>query len=95
MRVGKSPVEVERQVVEDAMKGKKEIKAKLSRQPNALETAEKKKNMSSEIKEMDAALSDYLREYMRISGANQIEDDNGTVHEIVYIAKLLKKASRQ
>jgi hypothetical protein len=40
---------------------------------------------------MDTALSDYLREYERLSGTNQIETDDGHIHEIVYIAKLLKK----
>lgn len=80
--------------VKEVMKAKKEIKAKLSRQPNAIDLSEKVKNLSSEIKEKDAALSDYLREYMRLSGANEIEDDNGVMHEIVYIARLLKKVSK-
>lgn len=77
--------------VKDVMKAKKEIKARLSRQPNAIDLSEKVKNLTSEIREKDTALSDYLREYMRLSGANEIEDGNGVMHEIVYIAKLLKK----
>jgi len=80
--------------VKEVMKAKKEIKARLSRQPNAIDLSEKVKNLTSEIREKDAALSDYLREYMRLSGANEIEDGNGVMHEIVYIAKLLKKASK-
>lgn len=83
------------QVVKDATKVKKEIKAKLSRLPNALESAEKVKNLAQEIKDMDGALSDYLREYQRLTGANEIEDDAGEIHEIIYIAKLVKRLSRR
>jgi len=39
-------------------------------------------------------LSDYLREYMRLSGANEIEGDDGEVRDIVYVAKLVKRHSK-
>lgn len=50
--------------------------------------------LSAEVKEMDGALSDYLREYQRMSGATEIETDDGEVREIVYVAKLVKKSKR-
>jgi len=56
--------------------------------------ADKIKELSTQTKELDAALSDYLREYMRMSGTNEIETDDGEVREIVYIAKLVKKSAR-
>ena len=56
--------------------------------------ADKVKELSQATKDADTALSDYLREYMRMSGTNEIETDEGEVREIIYIAKLIKKASR-
>jgi len=56
--------------------------------------ADKVKELSAQTKELDTALSDYLREYMRIAGTNEIETEEGEVREIIYIAKLVKKASR-
>jgi hypothetical protein len=83
------------EAVKAATKVKKEIKARLAHQPNALESSEKVKELAQEIKDMDGALSDYLREYGRLSGANEIEDDAGEVHEIIYIAKLIKRLSKR
>jgi len=56
--------------------------------------AEKVKTLVAEVKEATDALSDYLREYARMSGTNEIETDDGVVREIVYTAKLVKKGSR-
>lgn len=52
------------------------------------------KELQAEVKEMDGALSDYLREFMRLSGANEIETDAGDIREIIYIAKLIKKGAK-
>ncbi len=52
------------------------------------------KELSAATKELDTALSDYLREYMRMSGTNEIETDEGDVREIIYVAKLVRKTSR-
>lgn len=81
--------------VKDATKAKKEVKARLSHLPNALESSEKVKNLAQEVKDMDNALSDYLREYQRLTGANEIEDDEGAIHEIIYIAKLVKRLMKK
>lgn len=78
-----------------ATKVKKDIKANIMRQPGVQDAAEKVKDISTEIKELEGALSDYAREYQRLSGSNEIEDNEGNVHEIVYIAKLLKKNQKQ
>ncbi|KKU83439.1 hypothetical protein A2973_03440 [Candidatus Gottesmanbacteria bacterium RIFCSPLOWO2_01_FULL_49_10] len=55
--------------------------------------ADKAQELTSQIKESDEALSEYLREYQRISGSNEFETDDGEVREIVYVAKLVKKSS--
>lgn len=52
------------------------------------------KDLSAENKELATAQSEYLREYARLSGTNEIEGDDGEVREIVYVAKLVKKARR-
>jgi len=56
--------------------------------------ADKVKDLASQTRELDGALSDYLREYMRMSGTNEIETDEGEVREIIYVAKLVRKTSR-
>ncbi len=56
--------------------------------------ADKVKELAAQTRELGSALSDYLREYMRMSGTTEIETDEGEVREIIYVAKLVKKASR-
>ena len=78
-----------------AAKIKAKTKFQIMQLPANKGLADKVKELSTATKESDTALSDYLREYMRMSGANEIETDEGEVREIVYIAKLIKKASRR
>lgn len=77
-----------------AAKQKGATKVQILSQPGNRALAEKVKELAAEIKEANSALSDYLREYARISGTNEIETDDGQVREIVYTAKLVKKSSR-
>lgn len=77
-----------------AAKQKGATKLQILSQPGNKALADKVKNLAVEIKEATAALSDYLREYARMSGTNEIETDDGEVREIVYTAKLVKKSSR-
>lgn len=58
------------------------------------ELSEKIKDMTQENKDLSVAQSEYLREYARLSGTNEIEGEDGEVREIVYVAKLVKKAKR-
>lgn len=81
-------------IAKEANKVKSATKAQLMKAPNAAEVVGKVKTMVEEVKEMDGALSDYLREFQRLSGASEIEGDDGQVREIVYVAKLVKKSSR-
>ena len=74
---------------------KAQTKYQITQLPQNKQLAEKVKSVAADIKEADGALSDYLREYQRMSGATEIETDDGVVREIVYIAKLVKKSSRQ
>lgn len=78
----------------EANKVKAATKTQILKQPQAAQLQEKIKSMKSEISELQSALSDYLQEYERLSGVNEIEGEDGEVREIVSTAKLVKKALR-
>jgi len=77
----------------DAAKIRSKTKSELLKQPAAADLNHKIKEMSSDLKDMQNALSDYLREFQRLSGSNEIEGDDGEIREIVYVAKLVKRSS--
>lgn len=77
-----------------AAKVKGTTKLQILQLPENRQLSENVKDLSTEIRELNTALSDYLREYERMSGSNEIETDDGEVREIVYVAKLVKKSSR-
>lgn len=75
--------------VKKASKVRNATKAEILKRPEVAQLAEKVKSLTSELREYSAALSDYLREYQRVSGQNTFEAD-GEVLEIFYIATLRK-----
>ena len=75
--------------VKKATKTRNATKAEILKRPEVALLAEKVKSLQSQMREYSAALSDYLREYQRVSGQNTFED-NGEVLEIFYVAKLRK-----
>lgn len=80
----------------EANKIKAATKAQILKQPAVAQIATNVKVLTSELKELKEALSDYLKEFNRLSGITEIEGDDGELMEIVYIAKLVKKGiSRQ
>ena len=78
-----------------AAKTKAQTRFQIMQQPTNKVLADKIHEIAAEVKEQDAALSDYLREYQRMSGSSEIETDDGVVREIVYVAKLVKKSSKK
>jgi len=77
----------------DAAKIKNKTKSELLKQPSVAQTIAKAKELKAELKETQDGLSDYLREFQRMSGSNEITDDNGDVRDIVYTAKLVKRSA--
>ncbi len=75
----------------DANKIKNATRAQILKKPEVAQIATNVKVLTSELKELKEALSDYLREFNRLSGITQIEGDDGELLEIVYVAKLVKK----
>lgn len=75
---------------------KKQAKLKaLARQkalntPAAKTNIDKLKETQTQLREIKTALSDYLAQYVKISGSNQIEGPDGVVRRIIYTAKLVK-----
>jgi len=67
-------------------------KQKVLKQPESVDMVEKIKDYQSQIKELRVALSDYLAQYVTLSGLNQIEGSDGVLRTIVYTAKLVKKS---
>lgn len=80
--------------VKEATKIRVKTKSELLKQPEAAQLHNKIRELSSDLRDLQNALSDYLREYQRLSGSNEIEGDDGEVREIVYVAKLVKRSSR-
>lgn len=76
----------------EAARIKNNTKQELMKQPQVAALAEKVKDMKREISELQNALSDYLREYQRISGLSEIEGEDGEIRQIVYVAKLIRKS---
>ena len=66
-------------------------KQKALKQPSAVTLVEKIKDAQMQVKELRVALSDYLAQYVNLSGTNQIEGPDGVIRQIVYTAKLVKK----
>ena len=83
------PIYVEQnEEVKKASKIKNATKAQILKKADIAILADKVKSLQSQLKETTDALSDYLREYQRVSGSNTFEGENGEVLEIVYVARL-------
>lgn len=72
---------------------KSQAKAKVMARTEAKEVVEKLKDLQNQVKELKVALSDYLSQYVTLSGTNQIELPDGTLREILYTARLVNKLS--
>jgi len=70
-------------------------KAQIFKQPSMMMLVNKVKNMKAEQRELQTELSEYLKEFQRLSGANEIEDEQGELREIINEAKLIKKSAKK
>lgn len=66
-------------------------KQKALKIPSVVTLVEKIKDCQMQVKELRVALSDYLAQYVNLSGTNQIEGPDGVVRQIIYSARLVKK----
>jgi chromosome segregation ATPase len=65
-------------------------KQKALTNPAASKAVEEIRDLQLQIKELKTALSDYLSQFIVLSGANEIEGPDGVLRKIVYTAKLVK-----
>lgn len=80
------------QKAKEAAKVKMQTKSQIMKQPNMMALSLKVKDNRASLKDLEGALSEYLREYGRLTGSNEIEGEDGEVREIVFSAKLIKKS---
>lgn len=81
------------EAAKEATRIKTNTKKEILKRPEVANLSEKLKSLKSQKSELQQGLSDYLREYQRLSGSSEFEGKNGEVMEIVYVAKLVKKSS--
>lgn len=70
-------------------------KKEIMKKSDAANLAEKLKSLKSQQKELKMGLSDYLREYQRLSGSNEIGGEDGQVQQIVFVAKLVRRSLKR
>ncbi|MDO8618553.1 MAG: hypothetical protein Q7R49_01255 [Candidatus Daviesbacteria bacterium] len=80
-------------LAKEAARVRSKTKSEIMKKPAVADLANKLRALKSEKTELQTGLSDYLREYQRLSGSNEIEGDDGEMREIVYVAKLVKKSA--
>lgn len=81
--------------VKAAAKAKSSTRQQLASQPSIRQLVDKIKTASTELKDKKLSLSDYLLEYQRLTGVNEIEGHDGEVREIIQVARVVKKTSKK
>jgi hypothetical protein len=79
------------QEAEKISKTKSVARQKALKQSNAVTIIDKTKEIKNELREVKIAMSDYLTQYITLSGSRQIEAPDGTLMDIIYSARLIKK----
>ncbi len=78
----------------EAARIKANTRKEIMKRPDAADLSNKLKSLKSQQKELKDGLSDYLREYQRLSGSSEIEGENGELQQIVFVAKLVRRSSK-
>ena len=93
--IGDAVYQEHMRLAKEAAKVKAATRAQISKQPQNILLSNKIKGMTTELRDKQFALSDYLLEYQRMTGVNEIEGDDGEIREIVNTAKVVKKPSKK
>ena len=78
----------------EAAKKKSAKKKELLNNEAGKKIVQKLNELKAAIKENQESLSYFLQEYSRLTGAKEIEGEDGEIRQIVYVAKLVKKSSK-
>ncbi len=82
-------------IAKEAARIRSNTRKEIMKRPDAADLNIKLKSVKSQQKELKQGLSDYLKEYQRLSGTNEIEGEDGELREIVFTAKLVKRFNNQ
>lgn len=82
------------QKAKEAGKVKNQIKNQILQDPAASSLNDKVKELRAELKQLNDTLSSHLDQYAKQAATTQFEDDQGQVHEIIYVAKVVKRSNR-
>ena len=74
---------------------KNKTRQEIMKQPSVVALNNKVKTLSAELKELQQSLSDYLLEYQRMAGVNEIEGEDGEVRIIINSAKIIKASPKK
>ena len=80
--------------IKELNKKKTEAKQNILKSPANASLNQKIKDMKQELKELNAALSNYLQQYQKLADTDQIESEDGEVRQIVYSARLVKLSGK-
>ena len=81
-------------IAKEAARIRSNTRKEIMKRPDAADVSNKLKTVKSQQKELKDGMSDYLREYQRLSGSNEIEGEDGEIREIVFSAKLVKRSNK-
>lgn len=81
------------EAAKEATRIKSKTKSEIMKRPDVADKANKLKALKSEKMELQDGLTDYLREYQRLSGSNEIEGNDGEMREIILVPKLVRKSA--
>lgn len=77
----------------EAARIKSNTKKEIFKRTDVKHVVEKLTELKDNLSDTREELSNYIQEYAQASGQNYFEAEDGTIQEIVYIAKLRKKAA--
>lgn len=81
-------------VAKEASRIRSNTKKQIMKRGDVADLSNKLMDLRSEVNDLQTGLSDYLREYQRLSGSNEIEGEDGQIREIVFVAKLRKRSDK-
>lgn len=81
-------------IAKEAARIKSNTRKEIMKRPDAADLSNKLKSLKSQQKELKDGMSDYLKEYQRLSGSNEIEGEDGEIRQIMFVAKLVKRSSK-
>lgn len=75
----------------EASRIKSNTKKEIFKRPDVKHVVEKLNELKENLTDTRDELSNYIQEYTQASGQNYFEAEDGTIQEIIYVAKLRKK----